>query len=245
MAGHPAGLLRVDFPAISSLGDPGIGVAQLIVSELFIRALWRELALAGVFELKYWNNTHDGDSFFLDVDRFDLMDSSGPIAYFLGGYSEDREWVELRDYLDVGDATRAFSYLGEELEFDSVNENDLDFAMCAAISFAAENTGDVKISDKGLKFIHEISLSNSEHIDREDYSTEVAIVGSDFPEIGFEKLSEEKKRNLVNLLIAARDHVLLGHWRIVDHLLYCVQKHPATSPELANEIAQVIAPKSD
>lgn len=244
-AGHPAGLLRFDFPEMSPLCGPGEAVAQLIKSELIIRALWRELALADVFQIVAWNDTHDGSKFYLNVDRFDLMDSQGPIAYLLGGYSEDREWVELRDYLSVGDAIRALSHFGEELEFDSVNENDLDYAMCAAISFAAENTKDVKILDEGLTFIHEIASSDTRHLDYEDYSTEVVVVDSDFPEIGFEKLSEEKKRNLVNLLIAARDHVLLGHWRIVDHLLYCIQKHPATSSELAAEIAQLIAQKSD
>jgi hypothetical protein len=245
MAGHPAGLLRVDFPEMSPLGDPGIGVAQLINSELMIRALWRELALAGVFQINAWNDDLDGSKFYLNVDRTDLMDSSGPIARLLGGYSEDREWVDLRDYLSVDDATRALSRFGEELEFDSSDENDLNFAMCAAIAFAEENTNDVKISDQGLKYIHEIALNNSEAFDAFDYTTEVVIVDTALPEIGFEKLSEEKKRNLVNLLIAARDHALLGHWRIVDHLLYCVQKHPATSPELATEIAQLIAPKSD
>lgn len=243
--GHPAGLLRVDFPEMSPLGDPGEGVAQLIKSELIIRALWRELALADVFQIVAWNDTHDGNKFYLNGGRTDLMDWYGPIAYLLGGYSEDREWVELRDYLDVDDATRALSHFGEELEFDSVNENDLDFAMCAAISFAAEHTTkDVKISNKGLHYIHKIA-SASNRLDREDYSTEVVIVDTDYPEIGFEKLSEAKKRNLVNFLIAAREHVLLGHWRIVDHLLYCIQKHPATSPELATEIALVIPPKSE
>jgi hypothetical protein len=232
-AGHPAGLLRTDLPAVQPTVDPAAGLAQLILAELLVRALWRELALTGTRRIQAWNDNVDGDKFYLDLNTSGL--SEGPIGYLFGGYSENREWAELEDYLTEDDAQRTLSNFGEELEFDSVAKDDLDAAMCAAISFASENTGDVTITKKGATFIQQVALE-LDYLDREDMSTRVVIRESELPQIGFGALSAEKQGMLVDFLLAARSHVLIEQWRLADHALACIQVHPQAASDVVSRI---------
>lgn len=231
-AGHPAGLVFSESSAIEPPIDPAAGLAQLIHSEILIRALWRELALSETCAIAAWNDNVDGDKFYLDLPSYAL--SGDAIAYLIGGYSEYRDWVHLEDYLSEDDAIRALALYGEELEFEDLEA--LDEMMCAAIAFAERNTHDLTITTKGTEFIFQVA-SNLTYLDREEMSTRVVIQDSDIPEICFEGLPAEKQRLLVDYLFAARDHVLIREWRLADHFLACIQLHPKTPNDLAARIA--------
>lgn len=230
-AGHPAGLVFSQTPAVEPTVDPAVGVAQLINNEILIRALWRELALSGTCTIQAWNDNVDGDKFYLELPNFGL--SEGAVAYILGGYSEYRDWVQLEDYLDEYDAVRALAHYGEDLEFEELAA--LDEAMCAAIAFAEENTNDLTLTRKGSQFIHQVA-SNMQYLDREDMSTRVVIQDSDVPEICYGELPEANKRMLVDYLMAARIHVLMEKFRLVDHFLSCIEVHPQTPADLVERI---------
>ena len=229
--GHPAGLVFSETPVVEPTVDPAVGLAQLINNEILIRALWRELALSGICKIQAWNDNVDGDKFYLDLGNFAL--SEGAVAYILGGYSENREWARLEDYLDEYDSQRALSHYGEELELEDLAE--LDETMCAAIAFAVDNTNDLTLTRKGSEFIHQIA-SNMEYLDREDMSTRVVIQDSDVPEICYGELPDVNKRMLVDYLMAARTHVVMEKFRLADHVLGCIEVHPQTPPDLVERI---------
>jgi len=235
-AGHPAGLLCVDLPATRSEVPGSAALGQLINSNLLVRALWRELALTETFRINAWNDNVDGDKFYLELDG--KGPSEGPVAYVLGGYSEDREWAELQEYLSENDAIRALAYFWEDWEFQSVDGRQLDEAMCAALAFAVENTDHLALLDAGSKFIQQTAEGLS-YIDREDVSTKVVIVESELPHIGYGDLSDEKKQLLVDLLVESRDSSLLREWGIVEHFLVCIQNHPETPVALSDRIERL------
>lgn len=229
--GHPAGLVFSETPVVEPTVDPAVGLAQLINAEILIRALWRELALTGICTIQAWNDNIDGDKFYLDLGNYGLSEDA--VAYILGGYSEYRDWVTLEDYLDEYDAQRALAHFGEELEFEDLSE--IDEKMCAAISFAVENTNDLTLTRKGSEFIHQIA-SNMEYLDREELSTRVVIQDSDIPEVCYGELPDVNKRMLVDYLMAARSHVLMEKFRLADHFLACIELHPQTPADLVERI---------
>lgn len=240
MAGHPAGLISTDLPPVPCFPDAPEGLAQLIRSELLVRALWRELALSGTFAIQAWNDNLEGNKFFLDVPGEDA--GSGPIGYLLGGYSEDREWAQMTSYLDEHDAQRAFANLGEEWEFEGVEEWQLDEAMCAFISNAADWTDDLTITPAGAAFI--LETASEMDFDSEDLSTKVTIVESALPHIGFGAAAPAKQDLLLDLLLDARSQVLLGEWGLVDHFLTCLQHHPSTCQPVRARLDQILGKPS-
>jgi hypothetical protein len=232
-AGHPAGLISIDMPAVPCSTSPAEALAQLIRSELLVRALWRELVLAGTLSITAWNDGLTGERFFLDIPGEDAGES--PTGLMLGGYSVDREWAHVQNYLSKDDAQPALSKMGGEWEFEGVDDWQLDEAMCACISFAADETEDLTITGQGAAFIFEVAVGMDD--DPYDMSIQVTIVESKLPHIGYGGLDPKKKEMLVDLLIASREHVLMREWGLADHLLSCVEHHLETPEDLRIRIA--------
>ena len=86
----------------------------------------------------------DRAQIFLDIPAEDADES--PIDLILGGYSQGREWAPMENYLSEEDAQRTLSHNGGEWEFEGVDDWQLDDAMCACISIAADETEDLTIT---------------------------------------------------------------------------------------------------
>jgi hypothetical protein len=236
-AGHPAGLISIDLPAVACSVNPAEGLAQLIRSELLVGALWRELALTGVLPIEAQNDNHDGNKFYLSITG---NEGDGPIGYLLGGYSQNREWAEIQDSLDEEDAQHALSQWADDWDFEEESDDE---AMCVFISYAALNTTDLTITEKGAAFILEVALGMD--VDTEYMESTVTIKESKLPHIGYGGLDPLKKAMLADLLMASREHVLMREWGLADHLLSCVEHHLDTPEDLRIRIVASRSEKDD
>lgn len=230
-AGHPAGLVHSESPAIEPTVNPAVGLAQLIHMELLIRALWPELVLSKLCNI--YADEYEG-TFFLRGRNYA---GGGEVsdALLAGPYIKDRDWVELEFYLDEDDAVLALSRIGDDLEFYSLDA--LDEEMCKAIAFADHFVRGVRINKEGRKLILQVA-SKMKNLDASDMQIRVIIRDSDFPEICFGALPERKQSMLVDYLLAARDHALIRQWRLADVFLACIQLHPQTPSDL---VARIVA----
>ncbi len=239
--GHPAALVCVGVEAQPPFVEPWRALRDLINSELLVRALWRELALAGAVKLVYWNDTVEGDHFFPQVDGLNLMDGNTAAEYLIGGYSESREWIDTEDSLEAETVLRRASGLFEDWFFSQADDfTDESLALFALAGVAwAEEMGSVPIrwTDAGQSAVDE-ELWNfiSEYADSDDYDTKVTVVESRLPDIGYAATSDGQKAWLTELIRQARDNAMMSAWGISDHLLMCIALHPATPQAIRDQL---------
>lgn len=239
--GHPAALLSPGLDGSPAVGEAWCGLRDLINSELLVRALWRELALLGIVELVYWNDAVDGDHFFPQMSGIDLMEAHTPAEYLMGGYSDDREWIETEDTLTVKavlwraslDFEEWFEIRGEQFTEQSLEE----FAV-SGVAFAERfNNLPIRWTSAGEEALENRLIPiMSQDADPEDYETEVTVVDSNLPNIGYAETSDQQKVMLIDLTRQARSNSMMATWGIADHVLMCIALHPATPPFIRDEL---------
>ena len=239
--GHPAGLLYRGVTAGPSHLDPAAVLRDLINSELLVRGLWRELALAGAVKLVYWNDHHDGDQFFPRANGLELMENHTPAQFIIGGYSTSREWLttsdSLEDYAVFRLAARGFEdwLLNFDEDFD---EASLDLFALSGVAWIYEmGYAPIRWTPVGQGAVdgplRDAMLFMS---DSEDYDTEVTVVASRLPGIGYAETSEEKKTWLTDLIRQSRQDSKVKTWGIADHFLMCIALHPATPQSIRDQL---------
>ena len=243
-AGHPAGLLRTDLPLADVSVEPAEGVVQLINGQLLTRALWRELALAGVVELVYWNDSLEGDHFFPTSPTLTLMEANTAAEYIVGGYSDSREWIETRDVLPHENLVRLAGQLWEDWSgvIDEYSDEDLDLFTMGAAAYEVDNHFDdsdpvVTITAKGKHALARLVTEGVIYPESDDYDTIVVVRDSALPAVGYEDTSVEQKRNLVAVIQGSRSNPMLSHWGISSHFLECIALHPGTPEDIRSMLA--------
>lgn len=239
--GHPAGLLHRGVTAVPSHLDPAGALRDLINSELLVRALWRELALAGAVELVYRNDGHEGDQFFPRASGLELMDAHTPAQFIIGGYSTSREWLTTIDSLeDYAVFQLAAGGFGDW--FFSIDE---DFDEASLELFAL--SGVAWISEMGFAPIRWTPVGQGavdgplrdamlDRADSNDYDTEVTVVASRLPGIGYAQTSDEQKASLTDLIRRSRTDLMVSTWGLADHFLMCIALHPATLQSIRDQL---------
>jgi len=239
--GHPAGLLHRGVPAVPLHLDPAVALRDLINSELLVRALWRELALAGAVELVYWNHGHEGNQFFPRANGLELMDAHTPAQFIMGGYSTSREWLTTTDSLEDYSVFRLAAGGFE----DWLANFDEDFDEASLELFAL--SGVAWISEMGYAPIRWTPVGRGavdgplrdamlDRAEPEDYDTEVTVVASRLPGIGYAQTSDEQKAALTDLIRRSRTDTMVRTWGLADHLLMCIALHPATPQSIRAEL---------
>lgn len=238
--GHPAGLLYRGVTAVPSHLDPAVALRDLINSELLVRALWRELALAGVVELVYWHD-YEGDQFFPRADGLELMDAHTPAQFIMGGYSTSREWLttsdSLEDYAVFRLAAGGFEdwLLNLDEDFD---EASLELFALSGVAWISEmGYAPVRWTQVGHGAVdgplRDAMLDRSEP---NDYDTEVTVVASRLPGIGYAQTTDEQKTALTDLIRRSRTDLMVSKWGLADHSLMCIALHPATPQSIRDQL---------
>ena len=233
-AGHPSALLRTDACTHQAVVNGADAVAQLVNSELLIRALWREMAIVGAVELVYWSDSMEGDHFFATSPAFSLMEASTPAEFLVGGYSESREWIETSDYLPLHRVISLAGGMWEEWAeaVGECSEEELDLFTLLGAAYAVEDLDvigpGVELTTKGTHALVRQSNNGQIWSDRDDYDTVVTIRDSALPEIGYTETTDEQKQALVAMIQDSRSDPMLSKWGISDHFLKCIALHPAT-----------------
>lgn len=238
--GHPAGLLYRGVTVGPSHLDPAGALRDLINSELLVRALWRELALAGVVELVYWNEK-EGDQFFPRANGLELMDDHTAGQCIIGGYSSSREWLATSDSLEDYAVFRLAAGGFEDWFFDI----DEDFDEASLGLFAL--SGVAWISEMGYAPIRWTPVGQGavdgplrdamlDRSDPEDYDTEVTVVASRLPGIGYAQTCDEQKASLTDLIRQSRKDPIIKTWGLADHFLMCIALHSSTPPVIRDEL---------
>jgi len=241
--GHPATLLSesVSLELVSaSLVE---SLVQLINSELLVRALWRELALERAVELEYWNNSDDGDMFFPSSPSVTLLDPHSPAHRILGGYSNNREWIEAESYLSEDSALRSAAQWFEMegiSEIGDFAEDSLDLFTIAGIAYLAEfgteEESDISITESGFQVLNEIVERGDIYVEHNDFDTRVHLRETKLPGVTFAETSTQQKLSLVALLQAGREDPMIKTWGISSHFLKCIAVHPETPDEIRQEL---------
>jgi len=239
--GHPAGLLHRGVTAVPSQLDPAGALRDLINSELLVRALWRELALADVVDLVYWNDSSEGDQFFPRANGLELMGSHTAGQFIIGGYSSSREWLSTSDSLEDYAVFRLAAGGFEDWFFDI----DEDFDEASLELFAL--SGVAWISEMGYAPIRwtpvgqgavDGPLRNAmlDRSDPEDYDTKVTVGASRLPAIGYAAASNDQKVWLTDLIRHSRKDPMTKTWGLADHFLMCIALHPATPRSIRDQL---------
>jgi hypothetical protein len=238
--GHPAGLLHRGVTAVPSHLDPAAALRDLVNSELLVRALWRELALAGVVDLVYWNDSSEGDQFFPRANGLELMDSHSAAHHIVGGYSSTREWISNVDSLEEYSVFRLAAG-GFEDWFDDHYDEAFDddslglFALCGVAWISEMNYATVGWTPAGREALEDVLWdSMAQRADSDDFDTEVTVVSSRLPAIGYAETSDSQKAQLTELIRQSRRDSRVSTWGIADHFLMCIALHPAT-PQLIRD----------
>lgn len=239
--GHPAALIYPGLACRPFEGEYWEGLRDLINSELLVRALWRELALSGVVELVYWNNTYEGDSFFPQLQGLNLMDGNTVTEKLIGGYSSDREWIETEDSLETYAVLRMASMLFEDWIETQVEEFDDDSLSLFALAGAAwaEDLGHAVIrwTEAGTEAVeNQLWESMSVQADANDYDTKVTVTDSRLPWIGYSATSDMQKAWLAELIQQSRSNIMVGTWGLADHFLMCIALHPDTPTSVRDQL---------
>lgn len=261
--GHPAALIHIGIEAQPPTVEAWLALRDLINSELLVRALWRELALAGAVTLVYLNDSVGGDNFFPQAEGLTLMEDGTAAECLIGGYSEAREWIELEDTLETSSALRLAAGLFEERIDTQINEFDSEtlalFAL-AGVAWAADVSEDsipvgrlvdlaeaalpnelgevpIRWTERGEAAIEEILRPIVEHLaEHDDLDPTVTVVGSRLPGIGYAATTDAQKAWLTELLRQARSNPMVTTWGLSDHFLMCVALHPATPEDLRDQL---------
>ena len=240
--GHPAALLHRGIATGPSPDDPAAALRNLVNSELLVRALWRELALAGVVRLVYWNDSHEGDKFFPQADGLELMDSLSPAQFIIGGYSSSREWITTSDSLWEYAVLR-LAASGFEDWFDTQIDEEFDdaslglFALSGAAWIADMNYAPIQWTQAGQEAVDGPLFDAMAAIaDSEDYDTEVTVVASQLPAIGYAETSDDQKAWLTDLIRQSRKDSMVKTWGLADHFLMCIALHPSTPPGIRDSL---------
>lgn len=240
--GHPAALLHRGMGTTPSSVDPAGALRDLVNSELLVRALWRELALAGVVRLVYWNDSHEGDKFFPQADGLELMDSHSPAQFIIGGYSSSREWITTSDSLWEYAVLRLAAG-GFEDWFDTQIDEEFDddslglFALSGAAWIADMNYAPIQWTPAGQEAVDGPLFDAMAGIaESEDYDTEVTVVASRLPAIGYAETSDEQKARLTDLIRQSRKESMVKTWGLADHFLMCIALHPSTPPGIRDAL---------
>jgi hypothetical protein len=243
-AGHPAALIHTGLSVPPSTADPADALAQLIDSELLIRALWRELAHAGVVELEYWNDSSDGDHFFASSMRLDLMEGNTAAEYIVGGYSDSREWIQTSDDLPVENVTRLAASVWDDWTgvIEEFSLDDLDLFTLGAASYMVEKyapggANSVRLTSEGQEALMGLVARDVMSPESDDFETTVTVRDSRLPGICFGNTTDEQKRGLVALVRASRSDPMLSRWGISNHFLKCIALHPSTPADIRTTLA--------
>lgn len=239
--GHPAALLCTGIEAQPPDVEPWLALRDLMNSELLVRALWRELALAGAVTLVYWNDTVEGDQFFPQADGLHLMEGHTAAAFLAGGYSASREWIQTDDILETYAVKRRAASLFEDWldsETDEFSEESLALFALAGVAWAEDmKTVPVRWTDAGeLAVEEELYAYIEDFADADDMDTTVTVVESRLPGIGYADTSDAQKMWLTELLRQARSNVMVSTWGLSDHFLMCIALHPATPQSIRDQL---------
>lgn len=239
--GHPAALLCPGIEAQPPDVEPWLALRDLMNSELLVRALWRELALAGAVTLVYWNDTVEGDQFFPQADELHLMEGHTAAAFLAGGYSASREWIQTDDILETYAVKRRAASLFEDWldsETDEFSEESLALFALAGVAWAEDmKTVPVRWTEAGeLAVEEELYPYIEEFADADDMDTTVTVVESRLPGIGYADTSDAQKMWLTELLRQARSNVMVSTWGLSDHFLMCIALHPATPQSIRDQL---------
>ena len=239
--GHPAALLCTGIEAQPPDVEPWLALRDLMNSELLVRALWRELALAGAVTLVYWNDTVEGDQFFPQADGLHLMEGHTAAAFLAGGYSASREWIQTDDILETYAVKRRAASLFEDWldsETDEFSEESLALFALAGVAWAEDmKTVPVRWTEAGeLAVEEELYAYIEDFADADDMDTTVTVVESRLPGIGYADTSDAQKMWLTELLRQARSNVMVSTWGLSDHFLMCIALHPATPQSIRDQL---------
>lgn len=241
--GHPAALLSASASYESAPASPIDSIVQLINSELLVRALWRELAMEQAVELLYWHNSEEGDKFYPCSPSVTLLDPHSPAHAILGGYSENREWIETESYLSEENALRVAAqwFEGEgplsRVDFDQDSLDLLTIAGIAYITeFESEGESDISITESGLRILNQVVERGDVYADHNDFDTIVRVVDTKLPGVTYAGTSTPKKSGLVKLLQSSRKDPMIEAWGISNHFLKCIAVHPDTPYEIRQEL---------
>jgi hypothetical protein len=223
--------------------DAAQSLRFLVDSELLVRALWRELALADVARLVYWNDPGEGDKFFPEAEGLDLIEPQGPAQYLIGGYSDEREWIETEDYMDsdgvINMAAQMFSDGWLDEQVDDFTEETLDLFALAGAAYASGSWVDANVvwTDEGRQALEgdmwELAIERAES---EDYDTKVTVVDSSFSKIGYGETSDSQKTWLTEMIRQSRSDPMVSSWGLADHFLMCIALHPATPQSIRDQL---------
>jgi hypothetical protein len=240
--GHPAAFLYRGATTLPSPIDPAVALRDLINSELLVRALWRELALAGVVNLIYWNDSREGDKFFPTIDGLDLMDSHSAAHFVIGGYSATRDWITTDDSLEEYSVFRLAAG-GFEDWFDYYFDQGFDedtlglFAMCGAAWISEMNYATVRWTPAGQQGIEDVLWDAMAQLaESDDFDTKVTVVSSRLASIGYAETSEDQKTWLTELVRESRKDLRIRTWGLADHFLMCIALHPATPQSIRDKL---------
>ena len=241
--GHPAILLSGSVEQETVCTSPVDSLVQLIDSGLLVRALWRELALERVVELEYWNDLDEGDKFYPSSPSVPLLDPHSPAHFILGGYSEDREWIETDPYLSEDSAVRvAAQWFDTEGLFDLVDfdEDSLDLMAIAGLAYLMESESEglsgLSLTESGLSVLNRVLERGDVYVEHNDFDTRVMVIDSSLPNITFAGTLNIQKVGLVDLLQASRGDPMLNSWGISSHFLMCIAMHPATPDHIREQL---------
>lgn len=242
--GHPAALLYLGATAAPSSVDSALGLKELINSGLLVRALWRELALAGTVELKY-KNTYDGDRFFPVLAGLKLMEEDSLAEDIIrNGSHAAREWIALSNSLDDYRAIQLgsdeFEAFFHECEED-FNEDYFELFVLCGVAWVTENQGyeTVRWTPAGQAAM-ESQLRDLAEVkaQRPHYDTKVQVAESRLPDIGYAESSDNQKYSLTDLISQARRDSMVKTWGLSDHFLMCIALHPATPQSLRAQLLE-------
>jgi hypothetical protein len=237
--GHPAALLHSELNAQPPTVEPWAALQDLIDSELLVRALWPELALSGLVKLIYLNDSHEGDQFFPEIEGLELMDSYTPAARIIGGYSDKREWLKVENVLSPANLATVSSAFGAVLEnISEFDDDSLSLFTFAGLAWAKEwEVYSIALTPLGrAAFNREIAETLFEWAEDNNFDTEVTVVDSHLPKIGYAAISDDKKSLLTQLIRQARSHVMVSTWGLADHFLMCIALHPATPQSIRDQL---------
>lgn len=241
--GHPAALIYPGIEYQPSDVEAWLAVRDLINSELLVRALWRELALARRVSLNYWNDTYDGDKFFPETTGLNLMEGNTAAQYLIGGYSDSREWIKTEDTLETYRVIQLASNVFEdwmETQAEEFNEGSLDNFALVGSAWAEElnrvpvrwtEAGELAIEETLWEFIVDFA-------EPDDMDTTVTVLESRLPRIGYSETSDAQKLWLVELLRRSRSNLMVSTWGLSDHFLMCIALHPDTPKSIRDELAR-------
>ena len=196
--------------------------------------------MAGVVELVYWHD-YEGDQFFPRADGLELMDAHTPAQFIMGGYSTSREWLTTSDSLEDNSVFRLAAGGFE----DWLANFDEDFDEASLELFAL--SGVAWISEMGYAPIRWTPVGQGavdgplrdamlDWAEPNDYDTEVTVVASRLPGIGYAQTSDEQKAALTDLIRRSRTDLMVSTWGLADHLLMCIALHPATPQAIRDQL---------